>query len=197
MALSYILFIMATVSLVFGALTGRLPEVGAAVLSGADRAIEVGLGLAGMLCLWGGLTEVMRRSGLMERIARVLRAPLNRLFRSVAQDKTAMENIAANVSANLLGLGNAATPLSIRAANRLHDLSGRTGEASDALCMLMMLNCASIQLIPATIAGIRASAGAGAPFDILPAIWISSVSGCATAVILAKVLARRVKRPLL
>lgn len=195
MALSYVLLIMATISLVFGAMTGRLSEVGAAVLGGADRAVEVGLGLTGMLCLWGGLTEVMRRSGLMEQITRILRAPLKYLFPSVAQDKTAMEDIAANVSANLLGLGNAATPLSIRAANRLHDLSGRTGEASDALCMLMMLNCASIQLIPATIAGIRASAGAAAPFDILPAIWISSFAGCTTAVLIAKALARRSKRP--
>jgi spore maturation protein A len=192
--MSYILAVLAAISVIFGAMTGRLGEVGAAVLTGANQAIEVGIALAGMLCLWGGLTEVMRRSGLMEKLARLLRGPLRRLFPEVSGDAEAMESIAANVSANMLGLGNAATPLSIRAATRLHKLGGHTGEAGDPLCMLMMLNCASIQIIPVTIAGLRAAAGASAPFDVLPAIWVSSALSCATGVIAAKILARRGRR---
>lgn len=194
MALSYVLLILAVVSVIFGAVTGRLSEVGAAVMDGANKAVEVGLGLAGILCLWGGLTEVMRQSGLMEKLARLLRRPLKRLFPDAANDKIALESIAAGVSANLLGLGNAATPLSIRAASRLHELGGSTGEASDSVCMLMMLCCASIQIIPATIAGVRSAAGAKVPFDVLPSIWISSVIGCVTAVVMAKILSRFWKR---
>ena len=194
MAMTYVLVALASIAVIFGAMTGRLNEVGAAALTGANQAVQVGVALAGMLCLWGGLTEVMRRSGLMEKLARLLRGPLRRLFPEISGDGEAMESIAANVSANVLGLGNAATPLSIRAAARIHKLSGETGEASDSLCMLMMLNCASIQIVPATIAGVRAASGAASPFDILPAVWISSAVGGASAILAAKLFARHAKQ---
>lgn len=190
MAMSWVLLIMTGASILYSCWAGTTEQVAAAIMTGASKAVELGLSLAGMLCLWCGLTEIMRRAGLMELLAKIMRRPLRALFREVSGDSEAMENIAANVSANLLGLGNAATPLSIKAATRIHKLSGGTGTASDALCMLIVLNAGSIQIIPATVAGVRAQAGAAAPFDILPAVWIATVASCAVGIIAAKLLSK-------
>ena len=131
--------------------------------------------------------EVVRRGGLATRLADGLRPILARLFPENRGNAEAMEALSANVSANLLGLGNAATPLGIRAAEAMK--KGRA--ATNDLCMLVVLNTASIQIIPATIAGIRAAAGAASPFDILPAVWISSLASLAAGLCAARFLARR------
>lgn len=190
MAMAWMLLIMTGASILYSCWAGTTQQVAAAVMEGASKSVELGLSLAGMLCLWCGITEIMRRAGLMEALAKIMRRPLRYLFREVSADRVSMENISANVSANLLGLGNAATPLSIRAATRIHELSGNTGVASDALCMLVVLNAGSIQLIPATVAGLRAQTGAAAPLDILPAVWIATGASCAAGIIAAKLLAR-------
>ncbi len=194
MAMAWVLLIMTGASILYSCWAGTTGQVAAAIMAGASKSVELGLSLAGMLCLWCGLTEIMRRAGIMEVIAKIMRRPLSALFREVAKDRDAMEDISANVSANLLGLGNAATPLSIRAATRMHRLSGNTGIASDALCMLIVLNAGSIQIIPATVAGLRAQAGSAAPFDILPAVWIATAASCAAGIIAAKLMSRVWKR---
>jgi spore maturation protein A len=148
------------------------------LLDGAKDAVSLALSMAGVICLWCGVVEVMRRCGLMEKLAKALRLPISALFPEARTDTVLRGDIAASVSANLLGLGNAATPLSIRAASRLHDISGRTGTASDSVCILVILGSCSIQIIPATIAAARASQGAASPFDILPAVWVATVVSC-------------------
>ena len=149
-----------------------------AAVEGAGAAVELCLGIAGMLCLWMGVMEVMRRSGLSDGLSRLLRPVLGLIFPQTARDREIMDSIAANVSANLLGLGNAATPLGIEAARKMGRRS--PGTASDAMCMLVVCNTASIQLIPTTVASVRLAAGCAAPFDILPAVWLASViSVCA------------------
>ena len=167
---------LALVSLVFAALTGRLDDTAKAALDGAGSAVKLCLSLAGAVCLWSGVMELMRRSGLLRGLTRLLRPLLARLFPSARGNSETADALALNVSANLLGLGNAATPAGIRAARLLAD--GET--ATDGLCRLVVLNTASIQLIPLTVCALRAEAGAARPFDILPAVWLSSV--CALAV---------------
>ncbi len=190
MTMAYVLLGMAGISVLYALWAGTGAEVGLALVQGAQRAVDLGISMAGMLCLWTGLTEIMKRSGLMEKLAAFLHRPLSFLFGKVAGDKTAMEYIAANVSANVLGLGNAATPLSIRAGTRIQKLAGGSKTASDALCMLVVLNAGSIQVIPATIAAVRAQAGANTPFDILPQVWFATVLSCVAGVVAAKVFAR-------
>jgi spore maturation protein A len=190
MVLSWVWLGMAALSVVFGLLTGRIEAVSRGALEGAGAAVTLCLAMAGVLCLWSGVMEVMRRCGLAGGLARLLRGPLGFLFPGARRDGEAMESLSANVSANLLGLGNAATPLGLRAAKRLHTLSGGGRTASNDLCMLVVLNTASIQLIPATVAGARAAAGSAAPFDILPAVWVTSVCSVLVGVIAAKLLAR-------
>ena len=128
------------------------------------------------------------RESLPKKLARLLRPILRRLFPDFAGDRGTMDTIAANVSANLLGLGNAATPLGLEAARRM---SRRTpGVASDSLCMLVVCNTASIQLIPTTVAAVRMAAGSATPFDILPAVWVTSALSVATGILAAKLLSR-------
>jgi spore maturation protein A len=186
---------MVAASLLCGILTGRINEITAAALTGVRDAAEFLISIAGIMCLWTGVLEVMNRSGLSKKLARVLNPILSKLFPGCSNRPDAMQAISANVSANLLGLGNAATPYGVRAAEILSGLSG--GNASDDLCMLVVVNSASLQLIPATVAGIRQAAGAARPFDILPAVWITTACALFTGIGMAKLFARlnRSKRP--
>ena len=188
MAMAVIWTGMVAASILCGLATGNGPAVAAAAMEGAAAAVELCLSMAGVLCLWMGVMEVMRRSGLSEGLSRLLRPALRRLYPAFAGDRAVMDSIAANVSANLLGLGNAATPLGLRAAQ---GMARRTpGVASDGLCMLVVCNTASIQLIPTTVASVRAAAGCQTPFDILPAVWLASALSVAAGIVAAKLLAR-------
>ena len=179
---------MVVISILCGLATGNGAAVGAAALEGAGAAVDLCLAMAGVLCLWMGVMEIMKRSGLSAGLSKLLRPLLGRLYPEFAQDRAVMDSISANVSANLLGLGNAATPLGIQAARQM---SRRTpGVASDALCMLVVCNTASIQLIPATVASVRAAAGSAAPFDILPAVWLASGLSVGVGILACRALAR-------
>jgi len=138
-------------SLIFGVVTGRLDAVSAAAATGAASAVELILKIAGLMCLWSGVMELVSASGLAGKIERLLRPALRLLFGSAAKDRKAMELVSANVTANLLGLSNAATPIGLQAVSRLYDTAGRKG-APDAVLALITLNTASIQLIPSTVA---------------------------------------------
>ena len=178
---------MVVLSVVFGMLNGRMEAVSTAALAGAGSAIQLCLSMAGVLCLWSGVMEIMNRCGMSAKLARAFRPLLKILLPNASRDNETLSSVSANVSANLLGLGNAATPLGIQAARRM--ARGQEGVASDELCLLVVLNTASIQIIPATIASVRAAAGAAAPFDILPAVWLSSVLSVTAGLAAAKTLA--------
>ncbi|MBQ1351609.1 MAG: spore maturation protein A [Oscillospiraceae bacterium] len=184
MAMSFIWVFMILLSVGSSFFFGTGEQVSKAALEGAAEAVQLCLSMAGILCLWSGIMEVMRRSGLMGTLSRILRPILALLYPQFKHDNSVMEPLSANVSANLLGLGNAATPMGIQAATQMN----RTcpGVATDPLCMLVVCNTASIQLIPATIAGVRAAAGAAAPFDILPAVWLASVCSVLAGISAAK-----------
>ena len=182
MAMAWIWTGMAVVSVVCGAVYGRMEAVSAAALEGAEQAVRLCLSMAGMLCLWTGLMEVMDRCGLFRPV-------LRRLLPQASRDPETLAAVTANVSANLLGLGNAATPMGIRAACRM--ARGTGGVASDELCRLVVLNTASIQLLPTTVASVRAAYGSAAPFDILPAVWVSSIASVTVGLLTARLLSRR------
>ncbi len=188
MAMAAIWTGMVVISILCGLATGNGPAVGAAALEGAGAAVDLCLAMAGVLCLWMGVMEIMKRSGLSAGLSRLLRPLLGRLYPEFARDREVMDCISANVSANLLGLGNAATPLGIQAAQKMS--RRRPGVACDGMCMLVACNTASIQLIPTTVAGVRLAAGCETPFDILPAVWLASALSVCVGILAAKVLAR-------
>lgn len=188
MTMAWIWTGMAVLSILCGLATGRGDLVAAAAVEGAQAAVELCVSIAGMLCLWTGVMEIMRRSGLAEGLSRLLRPVLSALFPQVSKDRGVMDSISANVSANLLGLGNAATPLGIEAVRRMERKS--PGTVSDAMCMLVVCNTASIQLIPTTVASVRAAAGSSSPFDILPAVWLASALSVGVGIAACKLFAR-------
>ena len=188
MAMAVIWAVMVGASILCGVATGQGEAVASAALEGAQAGVELCLAMAGVLCLWMGVMEVMRRAGLVRALSRLLRPLLRRLYPDFAQEEAVMEAVSANLSANVLGLGNAATPLGLEAARRM---ARRTpGVASDGLCMLVVCNTASVQLIPATVAGLRAAAGCRTPFDILPAVWLASAVSVTAGILAAKLFAR-------
>lgn len=157
-------------SILSALLGGNAGGLTAAAMAGAGQAITLGISIAGTMALWCGAAALMEQLGITGMLARLLSPLLHVLFPSTRTDSALAGDLSANICANLLGLGNAATPMGIRAAKRLN----RDGTAGDELCRLIVLNTASIQLIPSTVAAIRGSLGSSAPFSILPAVWVTS-----------------------
>ena len=172
---SFFLLAIFLLSTLFSFFFGTSMETGSALFAGAEKAAQFCLSAGCGICLWSAVMEVMERCGIASAISKALRPLLGHLFPSAAKDRETMDALSQNVSANLLGLGNAATPAGVRAAKGLAGLG-----AQDELCLLVVLNTASIQLIPSTIAAVRAAQGAVSPFDITAAVWVSSlISLCA------------------
>lgn len=186
MAMAFIWTGMVLLSVIFGAVRGTIGDVGNAAMEGAAAAVELCLSMAGVMCLWSGVMALMKACGLTELLNRLFRPVLSRLLPRACRDEDTLAALSGNVSCNLLGLGNAATPLGIQAAQRMARGCGDT--ASDELCILVVLNTASLQLLPTTVAGVRAALGSASPFDILPAVWLSSVLSVAGGLLSAKLL---------
>lgn len=193
MIMSYIWFGFLLISFVFALLSGKIGALSGAVAQGAQSGITLTLSLAGSVCLWCGVARLMERLGVTRTLARLLSPVLFRLFPSARSDPELADALSANVCANLLGLGNAATPMGIRAAARLTD-PAQPELATDQLCRLVVLNTASIQLIPANVAAVRASLGCASPFDLLPAVWISSLLAALGGLLAAVLLGKLCKR---
>ena len=177
------------VSVFFAFFSGTGAQITAALLTGAETAVTLCMALAGPLALWSGLGKLMERTGMTAALARLLSPVLGWLFPESRTDPELAGHLSANVTANLLGLGNAATPMGIRAAGRLRDLRDPT-RATDGLCRLVVMNTASIQLLPTTVAALRRTAGCASPFDILPAVWITSFSSAGLGLLAAMLLGK-------
>ncbi len=187
MVLGFIWTAMVAISILAAVFTGRGSELAAAVTQGAQSGISLVLSMAGAVCLWTGVGELLEKAGFTPFLSKCLSPVIGRLFPSTRQDSTLACSLSANICANLLGLGNAATPMGIQAAQRL--AKGRTA-ASNELCRLIVLNTASIQLIPATVAAVRSSLGCQTPFDILPAVWATSLCSAGLGLCAAWVLGK-------
>lgn len=176
-------------SFVFAALTGRMPQLSEAAMGQAGEAVTLVLSLTGMLCLWSGLMRIAQESGLTELLSRLLSPVTKRLFKGLRPNGEAVNAITMNLIANFLGLGNAATPLGIRAMYEMAKEQRADGAATNDMAMFVVVNTASIQLIPTTTAMLRMQAGSAAPLDILPATWIASVGSVAVGIVMAGLLA--------
>lgn len=189
MVMSYIWFFMVLIASIFALLTGNGSALAAAVPQGAQAGITLALSLAGSICLWSGVGALMERIGATGALAKLLSPALSRLFPATKTDPILAGDLSANICANFLGLGNASTPMGIRAAKRLKD-PANPELATDQLCRLIVLNTASIQLIPANVAAVRSQLGSAAPFDILPAVWITSICSVSVGLLAAGVLGK-------
>jgi len=188
MVMSFLWTGMVAVSLIAAVVLGNGAALSAAVPKGAQAGITLAISIAGSICLWTGVGKLLEQAGVTGKLSKLLRPLLGRIFPSVRTDSKLENYLSANVCANFLGLGNAATPMGIQAAQRL--AKGQNGIASDELCKLIVLNTASIQLIPANVAAVRAGLGCASPFDILPAVWITSLCSAGLGVTAAWLLGK-------
>jgi len=153
---------------------GNGASLSSAVLNGAQAGITLAISIAGSICLWTGAGKLMEKAGITAFLSKLLRPVLHKVFPATRKDTQLAGYLSGNICANFLGLGNAATPMGIQAAKRMCDPS-RPGLATNQMCRLIVLNTASIQLIPSNVAAVRASLGCSSPFDILPAVWVTSI----------------------
>lgn len=170
MVMSWFWMLTLSTSILSALCTGSGASLASSVLQGAQAGVTLAISIAGSLCLWSGVGALMEAAGLTQALSRLLRPLLERLFPGTKKDPDLARTLSGNICANLLGLGNAATPMGIRAAKRMK----QGNAATDELCRLIVLNTASIQLIPANVAAVRSSLGCASPFDILIPVWITS-----------------------
>ena len=193
MVMSWIFTGLLLISTVFGILLGNGSALAAATVQGAQAGITLAISLAGSICLWTGVGKLMEAVGLTERLSKLLRPMLRHIFPGTTTDPTLAGALSANICANFLGLGNAATPMGIRAVQRMKDPQNPQ-LATDQMCRLIVLNTASIQLIPANVAAVRTALGCGTPFDILPAVWLTSVCSASAGLLAAFILGKLWRR---
>lgn len=174
MVMSWIFTILLGISVVFAAILGRGSEVAAAIPQGAQAGITLAVSLAGSICLWTGVGKLMEKVGLTALLSKFLQPLLHRIFPGAKTDPVLAGFLSANICANFLGLGNAATPMGIQAVRQMKD-ARQSDRATDQMCRLVVLNTASIQFLPATVAAVRVSLGCATPFDILPMVWLTSL----------------------
>jgi spore maturation protein A len=179
---------MILIAFTIAAFTGKIEQTTQAALDSAGTAVEMSIGLLGVMCLWTGFMNIAEKSGLVKVIARAIKPITKLLFPQIPPWSPAMGAIVLNMVANILGLGNAATPLGLKAIKELQKLNGDKDTASNAMCMFVVINTASIQLIPATVLAVRSSAGSNNPFEIIATTWIASICAVVVGVTAAKIM---------
>lgn len=188
--MNFIWFFIICISIIIGAITGRLEEVGNAVLTGADASIKVAISIAGVMVFWLGMMKIAEKSGLAEFIAKLIKPVAKVIFPEIADNKKAIGDITMNFSANALGLANAATPIGIKAMEEMQKINLNKSSASDAMCTFLAMNTAGFQIIPATVIAILVANGAENPMEIvIPALIVTGIS-FVSAIITAKIFKR-------
>ena len=186
--LNYIWLALVLLAVAIGGWNDRLKDVTGGALDGAKTAVTIALGLIGIMALWLGLMRLAERAGLVQRMAHGLRPLMRRLFPEVPSDHPAMGSMLMNMAANMLGLGNAATPLGLRAMRDLETLNPRPGAASNAMCTFLAINTSSVQLVPTTAIAILAASGSTRPTAIVGTAFFATLCAAAVAVISARFL---------
>ncbi|HBR01505.1 MAG TPA: nucleoside recognition protein [Ruminiclostridium sp.] len=193
--LNIIWVIMIFTGIASGLLMGRTKEVSDAFLESCVNAVELSITMLGAMCLWSGMMKVAQKAGLVDGLAKLLRGVFKFLFPGIPKGHAANGAIAMSISADLMGLGNAATPLGIIAMKELSKINGNSPTASNAMVMFAVVNAACIQLIPATVLIIRQQAGSASPTSIIPTVWIASLASLISGIAAAKLLEKRYRDP--
>lgn len=182
------------ISFVFAVCTGRVEIVTKALFDSTNTAINLCLNIAGVICMWSGFMKIAEKSGFINVISSVIRPVTKLLFPRLEKNSQASGHIAMNMAANILGMGNVATPLGIRAMEKLQEITSEKEKVSDEMLMLIVLNTASIQLFPTSVIALRISAGSENPNSIIIPTILSSVISVMFGIILVKMSCKREKK---
>lgn len=189
--MNYIFASAVIFSFITAIFTGKGAALSAGILEGAQNAVSIAIKLLGTMALWNGISEIMTQSGLHKKIEKLL-SPLMRLLFPTCKDTPAGEAICGNITANLLGLGNAATPLGLEAMRRIKAQSGNSF-ADNETVRFVVINSASLTLIPTSIAALRRLSGSSAPFSILIPVWLTGILSLSVGLLTEKILSKRWK----
>lgn len=184
--MNYVFPILLLFSFISSIITGSMTELSAAVIDGAQQAVELLLRLVSMLCLWGGIMEIADESGITQSISKLMNPVIGMIFPKIRKEKYILEAISMNITANILGLGNAATPLGLEAMRRLQSVNGKKDTASNEMVVFVVMNTAAMHIVPTTVATLRGQYGSVSPMAIMPASILTSFCALSAAVIVAK-----------
>lgn len=188
--INYIWFFMIILGVVFGIFTGRGEILSTGIVGAATSTVELIVGIVGLMCMWCGVMKIAEKSGLMDKIAKALRPVLKLLFKDAARDPKALGAIVMNLTANMMGLSNAATPFGIKAMEEMDRLNRNKGEASNDMVLFLVLNAACIQFIPSTVISIRAAQGSLNPGIIIVPAIIATGTAALVGVVVCKIMER-------
>lgn len=188
--LNYIWMGMLVLGFGLGIINGRLEEVTQALIDSSKAAVELCIGLLGIMCLWTGLMKIAEQSGMVEKISRLARPVMAVLFPAIPKNHPAIGSIMMNLVANMLGLGNAATPLGIKAMEELQKLNKKKDTATNEMSMFLVLNTSAIQLVPATIIAVRSAKGSKNPAEVIVTIWGASIFASIVGILSAKIFSK-------
>ena len=181
--------LLCIISFIFAILTGNMPELCASIIDGASKSVTLTISLVGIMVLWSGIIELLKKSGIINIVSRLLKPILRLVFPHAFKSKEATEEITACVSANILGISNATTPLAIKAIEKMQE-SRRSDIASNDMIMLSVLGCSSFCLIPTTVLALRQSVGAQITYEIIPLVWIASGTCMILGIIICRLLGK-------
>lgn len=182
------------VSFVYGIFTGRVEQMSNSIFESTANAVQLSITFLGTICLWNGMMEIVRKTSLMEKLTHLLRPAIQFLFPELKQNEKAKEEITLNMIANILGLGNAATPLGLKAMKTMQKDNPKKDTVSHSMAMFIVINTASIQIIPTTVIAIRASLGSNNPSYVIFPIWIATIGAAGVAILVTKCFIRREER---
>lgn len=174
------------ISFVYAILVGNVEEVNKSIFDSAGSAVELSITFLGTMCLWNGIMKIVQETSLMSKLTKLLNPIMKFLFPELRKNSPAKSEISMNIIANILGLGNAATPLGIRAMNELQKENVKKDTLSNSMIMFIVLNTASLQLIPTTVIAIRTSLGSENPSLVIVPVWIVTILAAVTAVFVTK-----------
>ncbi len=192
--LNVLWIVLLLLGIVTAGVTGRMPDVSAALIAGGGEAVTLMLTLGGAMCLWSGFLRVADKAGITAGLCRMLSPVMRLLFPGLDAQGETGRAISMNVAANVLGLGNAATPFGLKAMSCLQRENPHPDRATRDMVVFAVLNTASVQLLPTTVAALRAEAGSAAPLQILPAVWVTSLGSAVAAVTVARLCGGRGRR---
>ena len=180
-------------SVMYAIISGNIEEVNTGIFNSLSEAVELSITFLGTICLWSGIMEIAKKTSIISKLNKLLKPFINFLFPDLKNNEMAKQEISMNMIANILGLGNAATPLGIKAMQTMQKANKRKETLSNSMMMFIVINTASIQLIPTNVIAIRTSLNSHSPTSIIIPVWIATIIAGVVGIFLTKILIKRVK----
>lgn len=179
------------ISFAFAIYSGNISNINSAIFSSAEQTVELCLTLLGTLCLWNGIMNIALKTSLIKKLTKFLKPLISFLFPDLKNDKKISEQVSMNIVANILGLGNASTPIGLKAISSMQEKNNDKSTLNNSMAMFILINTASLQIIPTTVIAIRSSLGSNNPSKIILAVWVATIAAFLTAITAGKILSKK------